>query len=406
MDLAVRTIDASEIDEWTRCMGIGFLFTVAEGFGQYLLEEIDLHRTWGAFDGERVVGTLRSFATAFTVPGPTEVGVAALTNVTVSPTHRRRGVLTDMITAELRATAEREEPLGILIASEYPIYGRFGYGAAIEAASYSVDLAATRFRGPLTGSVELVDLVTLRQVAPGLYEHFRARQPGSIGRDARWWDRALHIVERPGTTKPEGYQALYRSPSGAPEGYVRYRAKQHADSMRQRGEVTVEELIATTPAAYERLWRYCCEIDLVTTLHAGDRSVDEPLGWFLEDARTLRQTGRHDFVWVRITDVATALSRRRYAVDGHLVIEVSDALGFASGRYALDGGTSGALCTRADDAADLSMPVDALGSLFAGGVSARVLHDVGRIDEHRAGAVEQAAVMFRASTPPWCATWF
>ncbi len=70
MDLAVRTIEASEIDAWTRCMGVGFLFTVADGFGQYFLEEVDLHRTWGAFDGERVVGTLRSFATAFTVPGP------------------------------------------------------------------------------------------------------------------------------------------------------------------------------------------------------------------------------------------------------------------------------------------------------------------------------------------------
>jgi predicted acetyltransferase len=187
---------------------------------------------------------------------------------------------------------------------------------------------------------------------------------------------------------------------------VRYRAKQQVHNMRQNGEVTVEELMATTPAAYERLWRYCCEIDLVITLHAGDRCIDEPLAWLLEDARTLRQTGRNDFVWVRIIDVAAALSSRHYAVDGHLVVEVTDTLGFASGRYALDGGTFGAQCARTDEAPDLSMPVDALGSLFAGGVSARLLHDVGRIDEHRAGAVEQAAVMFSTSTPPWCATWF
>ena len=30
-------------------------------------------------------------------------------------------------------------------------------------------------------------------------------------------------------------------------------------------------------------------LDLVATLRAGDRSVDEPLGWLLEDARTLRK---------------------------------------------------------------------------------------------------------------------
>ncbi|HVA02964.1 MAG TPA: GNAT family N-acetyltransferase [Acidimicrobiales bacterium] len=406
MDLRVRTVEASEIDAWTRCMGVGFLYTVPEGYGEYFLGDVDLRRTWGAFDGERVVGTLRSFATPFTVPGPTEVEVAALTNVTVAPTHRRRGLLTEMITSELRGSAEREEAVGILIASEYPIYGRFGYGAAIEAAAYSIDLAPTRFAEAGSGSVELVDLLTMRNEAPALYERFRARQPGSIERNARWWDQVLHRVDVPGAKKPEGYQALYRSAAGAFEGYVRYRATQSSDHMRPTGEVTVDELVATTPDAYQRLWRYCCEIDLVATLRAGDRSVGEPLGWLLEDARTLRQTGRYDFVWVRVIDVAGALAARRYGVDGHLIIEVSDDLGFATGRYALDGGPSGATCTRTDASADLSMPVDAVGSLYAGGVSAQVLRDIGRIDEHRAGAVDRAAVMFQTSTPPWCSTWF
>src|SRR5579863_1389974 len=386
MDLRVRTIEASEIDAWASCLGVGFLFTVADGFGEYLLGDVDLARTWGAFDGDRVVGTLRSFATPFTTPGPAEIDVAALTNVTVAPTHRRRGMLTQMITSDLRASAERGEPLGILIASEYPIYGRFGYGAAIEAASYSLDLATTRFRRPGAGSVELVDLATLRREGPGLYERFRAGQPGSIGRTDRWWDRVLHQVEVPGAKKPEGYQALYRSPAGAPEGYVRYRATQSTDHMRSTGELTVDELVASTPAAYERLWQYCSEVDLVVTLRAGDRTIDEPLGWLLADGRTLRQTGRYDFVWVRVLDVVAALSARRYAVDGRLVIKVTDPLGFATGRYALDGGPTGATCTRTDDSADLTMPVDALGSLYAGGVSTQLLRDIGRIDVHRAGA--------------------
>jgi predicted acetyltransferase len=111
-------------------------------------------------------------------------------------------------------------------------------------------------------------------------------------------------------------------------------------------------------------------------------------------------------VWVRIIDVARALAARRYPVEGRLVIEVTDALGFAGGRYALDGGPSGALCARTDETADLTMPVDALGSLYAGGVSAHMLRDVGRIDEHRARAVDRAAVMFMSSTAPWCSTWF
>jgi predicted acetyltransferase len=406
MNLKVRTIEAPEINSWVQCMGVGFLFTVADGYPEYFLADVDLERTWGAFDGERVVGTLRSFPTAFTVPGPAEVRVAALTNVTVAPTHRRRGLLTEMITADLRATADRDEPVGILIASEYPIYGRFGYGAAIEGAGYSVDLASARFRRPGSGSVELVDLATLRKEAPGLYERFRRAQPGSIERGTRWWDRALHQVDVPGAKAPEGYQALYRSPTGEPEGYVRYRASQGWDSMRQHGELTVDELLAVTPAAYERLWRFCLEVDLVTSVRAGDRPVDEMLGWLLEDGRVVRQTGRYDFVWIRILDVAVALSARRYGVDGHLVVEVIDPLGFADGRFALEGGPEGAACVRTEKTADLSMPVDVLGSLYAGGVSARAMHAIGSVDEHRPGAVDRADVMFRSSTTPWCSTWF
>ena len=211
----------------------------------------------------------------------------------------------------------------------------------------------------------------------------------------------------PGATKPEGYQALYRSPAGMPEGYVRYRAKQTTDHMRHTGELTVDELVATTPAAYERLWRYCCEVDLVATLRAGDRSVDEPLGWLLEDARTVRQTGRYDFVWVRVLDVAGALSARRYAVDGHLVIEVSDDPGLR--RRTLRIGWRARRERRAR--APTRPPICRCRSTpwarcTPGGVSAHMLHDVGRIDEHRAGAVDRAAVMFRSSTAPWCSTWF
>ena len=224
----MRTVEASEIDAWTRCMGVGFLYTVPEGYGEYFLGDVDLRRTWGAFDGERVVGTLRSFATAVHGPGPDRGGGRRA--------HQRHGGThppppgpvdrDDHVGAPCRC-AEREEPVGILIASEYPIYGRFGYGAAIEAAV----VFGGPGRHPLSsgrdrGSVELVDLVTLRSEAPALYERFRARQPGSIGRDARWWDRVLHQVDVPGAKTPEGYQALYRSAAGVPEGYVRYRATQ------------------------------------------------------------------------------------------------------------------------------------------------------------------------------------
>lgn len=168
-----RLVMATEMDGWVRQLGIGFHFEVATGLGEYFLSTFDLERTYGSFDGDRVVGTLRSFATALTVPGDRGVRASALTSVTVAPTHRRQGRLTEMIALDLRASRERDEVASVLVASEYPIYGRFGYGPAVEMARYTVDSRTARFRSPVTGAVELTDLATLRELGPPIFERFR-----------------------------------------------------------------------------------------------------------------------------------------------------------------------------------------------------------------------------------------
>jgi predicted acetyltransferase len=176
--------------------------------------------------------------------------------------------------------------------------------------------------------------------------------------------------------------------------------------MRTSGDVTVEELVAASPAAYARLWQHCTSIDLTTTVRAGDRAVDELLPWLLEDGRAVSQAGRFDFVWVRILDVAAALSARHYDNEGALVIDVHDDLGLAACRVALHGGPDGATCTPSEQTPDLVMPVDALGSLYAGGVATSTLAAAGRVVESTPGAVARADTMFRSVSTPWCSTWF
>jgi predicted acetyltransferase len=404
----VRTIDAAEVSDWVSCMDLGFLRQRAdvEAFARYYLEEIDLDRSWASIDDRRVVGTLRSFATRLVVPGPGEASAAALTNVTVAPTHRRRGLLTQMILHDLAASVERGEALGILIASEYPIYGRFGYGPAAYSAVYSVDTESARFSNPPVGRVELVDLEALRKEAPALYDSFRRAQPGAIERNEAWWDRRLHRVEVPGEDPPQGFSALYRSASGGLEGYLCYQAQPKWHEMRPEGNLVVEELVSSTPAAYEMLWRFCCEVDLVSSLSAANRCVEEPLPWLLQDARAVRQTARFDFLWVRILDVCAALSARCYAAEGSVVLEVLDPLGYAAGRYRLDGGPSGSVCVRTGDTPDIVLPVDALGAAYLGGSPLRLVAGGGRAQEETDGALASADAMLRSAVAPWCSTWF
>jgi predicted acetyltransferase len=247
----VRTVHAEEIESWAAQLGAGFHFEVKPGLSDYFLSTIDLNRTWASFDGDRLVGTLRSFPTDLTVAGPRQLHASALTSVTVAPTHRRQGRLTAMIEAYLRAAVEQEDAVSILVASEYPIYGRFGYGAAIEGARYSVQKREVRFREPASGSVELSDRATLRREGPALYDRFRTEQPGSIERTANYWDRATQQVEVPGDEPAKGQVAFFRSASGELQGYAVYEAKQDWDGMRARGSLNLQELVCVTSEASE-----------------------------------------------------------------------------------------------------------------------------------------------------------
>src|SRR4029079_2892749 len=98
-------------------------------------------------------------------------------------THRRRGLLREMMHTQLQDVRARGELVAMLIAAEWPIYGRFGYGLAVEAAATVVDAETAEFRDPaFRGSIEIVDLPTLREVAPPVFDRHRERTPGAITR--------------------------------------------------------------------------------------------------------------------------------------------------------------------------------------------------------------------------------
>src|SRR5664280_536757 len=127
------------------------------------------------------------------------------------------------------------------------------------------------------------------------------------------------------------------------------------------GTLVVDELLATTPAAYARLWRYCCEVDLVTEVRAPARPGTEALPWLLTDGRVARLTRRSDGLWVRVLDVARSLTARRYDREGSITVEVVDPLGIAAGSWFLDASPAGADCHPTRATADLVLTVQCPG---------------------------------------------
>ena len=176
----------------------------------------------GAFVAGSLCGTAGSFAAQLTVPGERTVPCAAVTQVTVLPTHRRRGLLGAMMRPQLQDAIDRGEPTAMLVAAEWPIYGRYGYGMAVEAAA--TDRRRRRGRVPrpgLEGSIELVDAGRAGRARARTFDRHRITSPGAIDRRrtggrstpawwrARAWNRrrtgsGSSTVTRPGSWTVRG----------------------------------------------------------------------------------------------------------------------------------------------------------------------------------------------------------
>lgn len=407
MGIEVRTITDGEIAAWCAAANAGFLHPVGDVDAETLRPDMCLDRTWAGFDGDTVVATLSSFRSQLSVPGGGALDASAVTAVTTTSTYRRRGLASRLIAGELAASAERGEQLSILIAAEWQIYGRFGYGAATEHQNWTVDAAAARLRHHPPGTVEYVDQSTARPLAAEIHERHRPTRPGEISRSEFFWDLDFGIVRPPSWSEPKpSFYVVAHDPAGVATGVARYQTEGHWEHRRPQGEATVRLFVTSDPSAEALLWHHLINLDLIAKVCVRNRPADELLPLLLVDARHAQPSGRADFLWIRPLDVAAILSARSYLVSGQVVLEVVDAAGLAAGRFALDGGPEGGSCVRTTASADLTMDAAVLGSAYLGGYSIRTLAAAGLLDEHSSGAVARADAMFHSPVSPWCSTWF
>ncbi|MFE7166871.1 GNAT family N-acetyltransferase [Streptomyces sp. NPDC057616] len=412
-DIDVRPITEAELPEWLRAVKTGFLQTptVSDKELEARRERFEESRYLGAFDGGRCVATFRSFEQEVTAVGGNPVTADAISGVTVTATHRRRGLLTRMMSQDLAAAKERGDCVATLIAAEYPIYGRYGFGPATSVAEWTVDVPRAgldaRWSGPEDGGrIDLVSGEEVRKIGPELHDRVRAATPGVVSRSDWWWRLNTGVLGLdPKWTEP--FYAVYRAANGEVEGLAAYVVDDKwGDAMQPQDTATVRELIAATPAAQRALWHYLCSIDWVTYVKSGPRAPDDLLPLFLPDARAARITSVGDWLWVRILDVVRALESRTYEGAGSLVLEVADRAGLTGGRYRLEASAQGASCTPTTESAELTLDVGDLARLWLGDESVTRLVALGRVQEERAGAALVGDALLRTSRRPWCPDMF
>lgn len=402
MTLELRTVTDDEL--------AAFRAAMLETFGEDPERDPDSHlrvraliapeQRWAAFDGGAVVATAGTFDHAIALPGGGSVPMAGLTMVSVRPTHRRRGILRELIRLHLDDARRRGFPISGLWASEASIYRRFGYGIAAESHDLEIeDARAIEFLEPRErDALELIDEARARQELPAIYARATAGRPGALVRSEVWW-RERRFLEVPMMRgRASRRRHVVASRGGEPVGYLQFRQRPGMLGGVPTGQLEIIELLGIDLRAEASLWSFALTADLFPRVTWWNAPVDDPLPWLVTDPRRVKRR-RTDTLWLRIEDVGAALTARRYTADGALRLVVEgDAWDLT-----VEGGR--ARCTAAAPAGaavpELRVSRPALGTLYLGCASASQLLRGGAVSGDPAAALA-ADRLFASAIAPWC----
>ncbi|WP_058742324.1 GNAT family N-acetyltransferase [Curtobacterium citreum] len=414
-------------DAWMHAVGLGFHEPHPNAEVAALMAEAFVadRETWlgvhvrrplpGSVDETWPAGTFAWFPKSLSWGDGQTVETQAISAVTVRPTERRRGILRRMMTHALERGVAEGYAVASLTASEGTIYRRFGFGCAIRERAVRVRRArALPFLAPTTGTVTVVTPEWLADGnARAVFDRFDARTPGSMKRNTSTWPIVTGLRNGDGEPAKDVRAAVHR-PDGATDadavdGYVTWRVKE-GSGRDQDTVLEVVDLVYATDEAYLSLWEFLLSIDLNDVVSYKRSRLDDPIVAALGDNRAYDVDHEEDHVWLRVLDVPAVLASRPYAVDGSIVLAVSDAMGFAAGTYRLEvvDGRGTVTRTAADDSGDADVRLDVadLGALLIGSVSPVTLAAAGLVRATDPAAPALLRAMLTPARTPHGITYF
>ncbi|QAY62199.1 GNAT family N-acetyltransferase [Xylanimonas allomyrinae] len=409
-----RWRDVADLDTWVFPLGASTDEHASEANPLTWERTVGIVGPGGVEDGLAAQHTSFPFA-RFPVPGA-RLASAGLSWVGVHPQHRRRGLASAMIDHHFAACLARNEALSVLYASEYPLYGRYGYGRGCDDVRLQIPRGARLLDVPGADrhTVRLEhasqerhgDMVARLHAAAGDDVVAGLNRPGWAERETLpmqdlWWDDPEHL--RGGF---ETRRIVVVELDGEPRGYATFRRKIVWDADGVQGPVQVGEAVALDAAAARALWGVLLELDLAGEVLPYLLPADDVVLSLLADRRAARPR-LVDNLWVRLVDVRTALGGRRYAADVDAVIGVHDRrLPHNEGAWHVRGAAFGpATCEPTQAPPDLELDVRELGSVYLGAGSLAALATAGLVTERTPGALARVGTAFGWPVAPG-ASWF
>jgi predicted acetyltransferase len=331
--------------------------------------------------------------------------MAGVGTVAVSPTHRRRRLAAELVTAALHTARDRGDVVSALYPFRSAFYAKLGYGQADLAHQYQI--APDQLPdSPERLHVELLDDDAARRDALALYNRWARTQTGQLERGERVWremwdgeDRALVGYRRAETRELEGYAlALYR-----------------VDRAAKQRTLEIDEIVWSTNDARRGLYAWIASLadqwrDVLLRALPSHRLGD----WIREPRLPLRSVPPWR-LWAggaalmygtmfRIVDMAGAWERRQVDAGAALTVglEIGDAQIEANHgvwRVELDGGRV-AITRGAHAAVTLRTDIATLSRIFIGALAPSAGYEAGRLEcdrPERLAALDAALVL----PEPW-----
>jgi predicted acetyltransferase len=349
-----------------------------------------------------LVGTSIVYRARLTVPGGASLRAAWLTMITVASTHQGRGIWAQLSAQGLGILLERGYPVICGVPTQTAMYDGFGAGVASYSHNYCIYRRFAKLRNPPTRNrAREVNASEAKALLPEIYERWCATTHGAVNRDSAWW--ADHLEDRP-TQRGNGSELYYRV---HPDGFLTYRIiDQKARAFRPPfGTVVVHDFCAITDDAHTELLQTLLVLEMFDKVEI-EVPVDDPLQLKLRDPRAAQTKGVSDFLWVRINDVPEALGMRVYNADVEIVLEVTDPLNLAGGRFRLKIRDGVGKCTPDDGPPDVAMGLSELATIYMGAHTPSQLLRANRITELRPGGLGELAAAFSTERAPYCGTLF
>lgn len=365
----------------------------------------DTEQPGEALSQDYPVATYASFQKDMNIGAAEPLPTHMITEVTVRPTHRRRGILRRMMTDDLAEAKKNGLALAALTATEATIYGRFGFGPTtfINRIEVKTDVRF-KLRHEPTGSIHLTSRDQLIKFADEVFAQAHAQNVGSVGRtrnyafisSGRWSfsDQQSDELVR---------NIIHRNADGEVDGYACYSV---SDDITRARTLTIRDLCSVDANAYLALFGHLASIDLVEKVKWDMAPVHDPVEWSLEDRRCYRVTERTDLIWCRILDPIRVLSARAYpGVTSELVMKIEDPMEFAAGTFRLSVDDGVATVTETDAEPDITLGANALASMFLGGIDAKTLEACQRLSGSQEG-INRAQQLFLSLGEPYANTYF